>query len=131
MRRAHQTPANEQSIIAQEHQQLNPFDHHCPLAVQLDSILLVALFLTVLEAGALMIFEHAMSTAVLASAEATVTDDTLRSVLAIFKGATNSLGRHSAAEWQGEGQRCVRWDIERSKRGGTGGEMTAGVSDTE
>jgi hypothetical protein len=62
----------------------------------------VALLLAILQPLALVILQHAMTTAVSALAEATVADNGLRAVLAVFEGAADLLWGHSAAEWQCE-----------------------------
>lgn len=58
----------------------------------------MALLLAVLEALALVVLEHAVLAAVVPAAEAAVTDDTLRRVLAVLERAADLLGRHAAAQ---------------------------------
>jgi hypothetical protein len=80
----------------------NTLDGNGALAVELVGIPVVALLLAVLESLALVVLEHAMTTAVSALAEAAVADNGLRAVLAVLEGAADLLGRHAAAEREGE-----------------------------
>lgn len=84
-----------------EHQNLHALDSDGPLAVELHGIPFVTLLLTVLQALALVVLEHAMLTAVVTAAEAAVAYDALGSVLAGLEGAADLLWGHSSAQWEG------------------------------
>ena len=58
----------------------------------------MALLLAVLQALALVILEHAVLTAMMASTEAAVADYGLGAVFAVLEGAANLLWGHAAAE---------------------------------
>lgn len=70
----------------------------------------MALLLAVLQALTLVVLEHAVLTAVVATAEAAVADNGLRAVLAVLEGAANLLWGHAAAEWECEVERRVGAD---------------------
>jgi hypothetical protein len=77
---------------------LDSLNGNRPLAVQLIRVPLMTLLFTVLQALALVVFEHAVLTAVVAIAEAAVADDGLCAVLAVLEGAADLLWGHAAAE---------------------------------
>jgi len=73
---------------------LDTTDDLRPLALELEAILLVALLFAVFQSGALVVFEHAMSTAKVAVAEAAVADDALGKVFAVGGLTAELFGRH-------------------------------------
>jgi hypothetical protein len=105
----------------------NTLDGNGALAVELVGIPVVALLLAVLESLALVVLEHAMTTAVSALAEAAVADNGLRAVLAILEGAADLLGRHAAAEREGEVESGIGPDGVISQGGVGRREVLAGV----
>ena len=54
--------------------------------------------LAVLQPGALVVFQHAMLGAKVAGAETAIPDDALSRILAVFEGAADFLGGHSASD---------------------------------
>jgi len=90
-------------------------DGDCPLALELLLVALLILLLAVLEACAVMRFQHAVLAAEVAGAEAAVADDALCGIAAFLEAAANLFGC-AAADGQGEvdcglagdGMRCER-----------------------
>lgn len=76
-------------------------DSDRPLALELLLVALLILLLAVLEACAVMRFQHAVLAAEVARTEAAVADDALRGVTAILEAAANLFGR-TAADWKCE-----------------------------
>lgn len=96
---------------------LNPPQRHRLLPLQHLFIPLMRLRLAILETGALVIFQHAVVAAKVALAEGAVADDALRGGFAVFEGAFDLLGRHAAADGEGDVEGGVLGDGE----GGEGG----------
>ena len=86
---------------------LDALDGNGALAVELVCVAGMAFLLAVLEALALVVLKHAVLAAVVAAAEAAVADNGLGTVLAVLEGAADLLGRHAAAQRQGQVQGCV------------------------
>lgn len=108
--RHHQTPkSRRQGRIRCS----NALDGNRPLALKLLLVALLVLLLAVLEACAVMRFQHAVLAAEVARAEAAVADDALRGIAAVLEAAAN-LFWCTAADWKsevdcglaGDGVRC-------------------------
>lgn len=110
---------------------LYALDRHSSLAVQLVRVSLVALLLAVLQAGALVVLQHSVLAAVVAIAEAAVTDNSLSRILAVLERASDLLGRHSTSKRQCYVQCGVGLDVVGLKRRVGCGEVLAGVDDAE
>lgn len=91
----------------------------------------MALLLAVLQAFALVVLEHAVLAAVVAAAEAAVADNGLCAILAVLEGAADLLGRHAAAQGQGQVQSCVWPDGVIGEGGFRRREVLAGVDDAQ
>ena len=72
-----------------------------PLALELLLVALLVLLLAVLEACAVVRFQHAVLAAEVAGAKAAVADDTLRGVTALLEAASDLFG---CATTDGEGE---------------------------
>ena len=90
-------------------------DSNSPLALKLLLVALLVLLLAILEACAVMRFEHAVLAAEVAGAEAAVADDALRSVTAVLEAAADLFGCAAADRERkvdcglaGDGVRCER-----------------------
>jgi len=81
---------------------LNPFDNLCSFGVKLRSISVVRFLLAVFQAIALVILQQAVLATVVPVAEPAVADDPLGSFPAVFVGAADLLGWHTASKWHGE-----------------------------
>ena len=73
----------------------------------------MAFLLAVLEPTALVVFQHAMLAAEMSRAEAAVANNTLCGFLAVFECAADFLGRHAAADGEGEVDGGGRMDVQR------------------
>ena len=90
-------------------------DSESPLALELLLVALLILLLAVLEACAVVRFQHAVLAAEVAGAEAAVADDALRGIAAVLEAAADLFGC-AAADGEGEvdcrfagnGVRCER-----------------------
>lgn len=110
---------------------LDTLDSHGALAVELNRIPLVGLFLAVLEALALVVLEQTVLAAEMAVAEAAVTDDALRRVLALLVAAADLLRGHAAAHRQRHVQRGVGGDGIVGERCAGGAQVLARVHEAQ
>lgn len=87
----------------------------------------MTLLLAVFEAVALVVLQEAVLAAEMPVAEAAITDDALRRVLALLVAAADLLGWHAAAQRQCHVQRSVRRDCILAERCGARRQVLAGV----
>ena len=73
--------------------------------------------LAVLQPRTLVILQHTVLAAEVALAEAAVADDALRGFFAVFEGATNFLGGHSAEDGEGDVEGAVLRYVQSGERG--------------
>jgi hypothetical protein len=78
----------------------------------------MALLLTILQPGTLVVLQHAMLPAEMTLAETAIPDDALRAFFAGVEGAFYFLGRHATTDGEGHVQSC--------RRGNEGGECGGG-----
>jgi len=90
---------------------LDSLDNMRPFGVELRSISIMRLLLAVFQTVALVVLKQAVGSAVVAIAEPTVPNDSLRPLFTIFVCTADLLGWHAAAERHGQVESCLSIDV--------------------